>query len=90
MFHSYSLVSCQVVTKGVNILINAFNSINPATNLVIIGAHDANYSYKSTKKITVIENASNSLVNEAYSKCKFVVIPSIFPDPFPTVAVSKQ
>jgi glycosyltransferase involved in cell wall biosynthesis len=75
------------IHKGVDILINAFNRINPATNLVIIGSREADYSYKSTKKITVIENASNSLVNEAYSKCRFVVVPSIFSDPFPTVAL---
>jgi len=72
--------------KGIDVLVDAFKKLRSKTKLVIIGSRHPSYSYHSDNDITVIENASNALVNDAYSKCSFVVVPSIFPDPCPTVA----
>jgi glycosyltransferase involved in cell wall biosynthesis len=73
--------------KGVDILIEAYRKIETETELLLIGAKRPDYSYESTKNITVIEDASQQIVTEAYSRCKFVVIPSIWPERFGVVAL---
>jgi len=72
--------------KGVNVLIEAYQKLDTETKLVLIGAKDPDYHYKSTENILVIENAPHSVVMQAMSTCKFAVFPSIWPDPAPTVA----
>ena len=72
--------------KGVNTLIESCHDMNRRTKLVLIGVKDKNHSYGTTDNTIVIENASDNLVREAYSKCRFSIIPSIWPDPCPTVA----
>ncbi len=73
--------------KGVEVLIDAFKKLKTKTKLVLLGATSPEFSYKSIGNIIVIKNASPSQVLEAYSKCKFVVIPSIWPEPFGLVAL---
>lgn len=73
-------------SKGVNVLIKACRRLNTETRLVLIGEKRPNYSYESSKGITIIENAKDDVVREAYLRCRFVIIPSIWPDPCPTVA----
>lgn len=72
--------------KGVDSLINAYNRLNTETSLVLIGRTDADHSYNSTENRMIIENARYETVMEAYSKSRFVIIPSIWPDPCPTAA----
>jgi glycosyltransferase involved in cell wall biosynthesis len=71
--------------KGADLLIESFDGYGN-TKLVLIGRSAPGFSYVSTDKIMIIENAADSLVREAYSKCRFTVVPSVFPDPCPTVA----
>lgn len=73
--------------KGVNILIKAYEKLNTKTKLVLIGKKVQDYSFKSTNKIKIIENAPSHIIIEAYMKCRFVVIPSIWPEPFGLVAL---
>lgn len=78
-----------VPAKGVDILLKAFSQINDETSLVIIGKHHPSYDYKrhANQRVVVLPDASNKLVREAYSRCRFVVVPSLIPDPCPTVVL---
>lgn len=79
--------------KGVQILLEAFSKIDHDVKLLIIGSEaDLNIEkciekYKRKINVYVLKNAPRSVVIQAYSKCKFVVVPSIWPDPCPTVAL---
>lgn len=80
-------VGVLVPTKGVDILIKAYQKLNNTkTKLVLIGAKHLAYHYEGTENILVIENASQEVVINAYQRCRFAVFPSIWPDPCPTVA----
>jgi glycosyltransferase involved in cell wall biosynthesis len=72
--------------KGVDVLIRAYERLGTKTKLVLIGRQSPNCSLRKTKNIMIIENAPFNKILEAYSKCRFVVVPSIWPDPCPTVA----
>lgn len=73
--------------KGVDVLISAYSKLKTKTKLVLVGAHTPGSSYNSSENVFVIENAPYTQVLEAYSKCKFVVVPSIWPEPFGLVAL---
>jgi glycosyltransferase involved in cell wall biosynthesis len=72
--------------KGVDILIKAFEDIDTKAKLVLIGKKIKDYTYENSEKVVVIENAPRNIVKQAYSQCRFAVVPSIWPDPCPTVA----
>ena len=72
--------------KGVDALIEAYCQINTETKLVVIGYRHQDYHYESTENILVLENAPHDVIMQAMAKCRFVVIPSQWPDPAPTVA----
>ena len=72
--------------KGVEVLTRAYERLGTETKLVLIGRQSPDYSLQKTKNVTVIENAPFNKILEAYSKCRFVVVPSIWQDPCPTVA----
>lgn len=70
--------------KGVNVLLKVFKNLDTNTKLVLIGRPKC--PGLQSEKTLVFENPPRSLVIEAYKKCKFVVIPSIWAEPCPTVA----
>lgn len=73
--------------KGAGILIDAFGKIkDKSVKLVLCGKKQLKESYKTQENILIFEDAARDLVLEAYSRCRFVVIPSTWPDPCPTVA----
>ena len=72
--------------KGIDVLIKAYRKLRTDTELIVIGIRHPGFCYRRTKNVTIIENAPDNVVNEAYEKCRFTVVPSIFPDPCPTVA----
>jgi len=74
-------------SKGIDVLLKAYRRLKTETRLVIIGIKGPRVYYERTKNVTIIENAPDNVVNEAYEKCRFTVVPSIFPDPCPTVAL---
>jgi len=73
--------------KGVDTLIKAYDKMGDKTKLVLIGTQHPGYNYTKRRGVTVIENASRRTVLRAYSKCRLVVIPSIWPEPFGLVAL---
>lgn len=73
--------------KGVNVLIEAYNKIDTKTKLVLIGKKVQQGSYKSAKNVIVIADPSDNLLRQAYSQCRFVVVPSIWSEAFGLVAL---
>jgi len=72
--------------KGVDVLLASWRRLPTKTKLVLLGMRFPGFSYPSSNNIIVFENAPDALVKEAYSKCRFTVIPSIWHEPCPTVA----
>jgi len=73
--------------KGTDILIRAYEKLNTETKLVLIGRKAPGYTLRNANNVKIIENASFNSKIEAYLKCRFVVIPSIWPEPFGLVAL---
>lgn len=73
--------------KGVDLLIEAYKRIDTKTKLVLVGTKQPTHRYQTTKNIIIVEDAPNNVVKEAYSRCRFVVIPSVWPEPFGLVAL---
>ena len=71
--------------KGIDILIEAYQTLNTKTKLLILGIEHPDYLYRSTERICIIKNAPHDLVMAAMSRCRFLVIPSICPDTAPLV-----
>lgn len=74
--------------KGADILINAFNMIKDGNiKLVMCGKKYFKNLFKINEDILIFEDAPRNLVLEAYSRCRFVVIPSAWPETFGIVAI---
>jgi len=73
--------------KGVDLLLAAYKSSGTDLPLVMLGskhyAHDYT-RFHDGERIIVKENVSRSLVLNALKRCRFVVAPSIWPEPCPT------
>jgi len=76
-----------VPEKGVDVLIEAYQRLNTDVKLLVFGRENPGYHYQSTGNIFITKNASRNTVIQAMSRCKFVVVPSICYDTFPTVAL---
>lgn len=73
--------------KGADVLIDAFDMIEDKNvKLVMYVQKKPKGSYKASANILIFEDASRDLILEAYSRCRFVVIPSTIPEACPTVA----
>lgn len=77
--------------KGINVLINAFNDLNDDTELIIAGKAESlslqqrfESLIKNNQKITYLGYVP---ATEFYSIIDVLIIPSIWPDTFPTVAL---
>lgn len=68
--------------KGIDTLMNAYKQLRTKTKLVIMGNTIQPYKYQSTKNILIFENARRNLILQGYSRCKFLVVPSIYPETF--------
>lgn len=73
--------------KGINVLVDAHTRLNTNTTLVLMGTKNKSWTYPQRPNLRIVEDASDALVDHAYRHCKFVVVPSVFPDPCPTVAL---
>jgi glycosyltransferase involved in cell wall biosynthesis len=73
--------------KGLDTLIEAYLRLSTGTKLVAIGTRHPDYSYQSTDRVIVIENAPHDLVVKAYQDCRFAIFPSTRPEPFPVVTL---
>jgi glycosyltransferase involved in cell wall biosynthesis len=75
-------VGALVPEKGLDILVEAFSRITTKTKLVVMGRKHPDYHYQSTQNCLVLENVPREAILEAYPKCRFLVVPSVFPEPF--------
>jgi glycosyltransferase involved in cell wall biosynthesis len=73
--------------KGADVLIEAYQRLNTNVKLLVFGKETPGCHYQSTGNIFITKNASRNTVIQAMSKSKFVVVPSICYDTFPTVAL---
>jgi glycosyltransferase involved in cell wall biosynthesis len=71
--------------KGLDYLIQAYNRLKTSVKLLVIGYKYLNYDYKNSDNISVIENAPDTVIKEAFRNCRFAVFPSIWPEPLGTV-----
>jgi len=73
--------------KGVHILVEAFKMVRTDVSLVLIGIKKDDLRYAVSDKILVFENRPHCVVMGAWRRGMFGVIPSVWPDPCPTVAL---
>lgn len=75
------------LAKGVDILIEAYRRIKTDVKLVLIGIKHSGFNYQADDRIIVLENQPHHIVMEAWRRCRFGVVPSVWPEPCPTVAL---
>lgn len=73
--------------KGVGILIDAFRQVNTRTKLVLVGNPEPGHNYRSFENVLFFKNVPREFVEEALSKCRFLVVPSTVPETFSIVAL---
>ena len=80
-------VGALMPAKGAQVLIDAYRRLNTATKLVVIGIRYPNYSCGDGEGVVLLENPPRDLILEAYRNCRFVVVPSLWPEPFGIVVL---
>ena len=73
--------------KGLHTLLAAYRSMAAAPPLVVIGAQWADTPTEFPANVTVLRNIPHAAVMAAWRRASLAIIPSIFPDPCPTVAM---
>lgn len=73
--------------KGIEILLKAYQGLENRARLVLIGTEWPDSPTSYPEGIIVLKNAPHELVMEAFQRCLFAVVPSIWPEPFGQVAV---
>jgi glycosyltransferase involved in cell wall biosynthesis len=75
-------VGALMPAKGVDVLVEAYRRLNTETRLVMIGIEYPRYDYSlQDSGIILISNPSRDVVLDAYRRCRFVVFPSVWPEP---------
>jgi glycosyltransferase involved in cell wall biosynthesis len=73
--------------KGLHTLLAAYQLMAGAPPLVVIGAPWADTPAEFPANVTVLRNLSHAAVMAAWARASLAIVPSIFPDPCPTVAM---
>ena len=73
--------------KGVHVLLNAYEQIEGAPPLVLIGPPWYDTPAEFPANTVVIRGLPHEAVMEAWSRAALGIVPSVFPDPCPTVAM---
>ncbi len=73
--------------KGVAVLLDAFAQAQPDLDLVLIGRRFAETPLALRERVHLIESAPHDVVLSAMAAAAFVVVPSVWPDPCPTVVL---
>jgi len=73
--------------KGLHTLLAAYRSIAGAPPLVVIGAQWADTPAEFPANVTVLRNLPHAAVMAAWARASLAIVPSVFPDPCPTVAM---
>jgi glycosyltransferase involved in cell wall biosynthesis len=73
--------------KGIDVLMRAYSRLENPPPLVLIGATWPDTPEQFPSSVRVIKNVSHDAVMQAWRRALLGVIPSIYPDPCPTVAM---
>ena len=73
--------------KGVHVLLAAYESLPGAPPLVVIGRDTPDAPRTFPRDVTVVRDLPHRQVMAAWGRASLGVIPSVFPDPCPTVAI---
>ena len=73
--------------KGIHVLLDAYAGIAGAPPLVLIGSRWPETPASFPAGVTVIEDLDHPAVMAAWRKAQIGIVPSVFPDPCPTVAI---
>ncbi len=73
--------------KGIDVLLEAYAAISSPPPLVLIGSRWPETPSSFPAGVTVIEDLDHPAVMAAWSKAQIGIVPSVFPDPCPTVAI---
>ena len=74
-------------TKGLKILLEAYRGLENKARLVLIGTEWPDSPLSYPEDVIVIKDAPHALVMEAFQRCLFSVVPSLWAEPFGQVAV---
>lgn len=72
--------------KGVDVLVEAYKKLKTDVKLVLIGLKHNNFNVQQDERIIILENQPHHVVMEAWRRCRFGVVPSVWPEPFGMVA----
>ncbi|MFN2197809.1 MAG: glycosyltransferase family 4 protein [Anaerolineales bacterium] len=73
--------------KGLEVLLDAYRGMEEQAKLLLIGTTWPDSPTSFPEGVSVIQNAPHATVMEAFARCVFSVVPSIWPEPFGQVAV---
>ena len=76
--------------KGVDVLVEAHKKLKNAPPLVIIGYKTQEYPVQTENfppNVVVLQDWPHEAVMQAWSRCQFGVVPSVWSDPCPTTAM---
>jgi glycosyltransferase involved in cell wall biosynthesis len=73
--------------KGIDVLLDAYRSIERPRSLVLIGSRWPETPRSFPAGVVVIEDLDHPAVMAAWSRAEIGIVPSVFPDPCPTVAI---
>ena len=73
--------------KGIDVLLRAYEGLRGVPPLVLIGTASRETPERLPKNTVVIPNLPHGAVMAAWQRSTLAVVPSVFPDPCPTVAM---
>ena len=73
--------------KGIDILLEAHAQLDPKVPLVLVGIRHANTQERFPDGVILVENVPHEDVLRAWGSCAVAVVPSLWPDPSPLVAI---
>ena len=73
--------------KGIHVLLDAYAGMDSPPPLVLIGSRWPETPTTMPAGVTVIEDLDHAAVMAAWARAQIGVVPSVFPDPCPTVAI---
>lgn len=73
--------------KGIEVLLEAYAQLRCPPPLVLIGAKRPDTPARMPPGVTLLGNLPHSTVVAAWRRCLFGVVPSVWPEPCPTVAL---
>lgn len=73
--------------KGLNVLLDAYTELSDLAHLVVMIAESSDTPKQFPAGVTVLRNVPHAQVMAGWMHCAIGVVPSIWPDPFPQVAI---